>query len=190
MPFTNIQTEEEYNEDTILSTLNDTSMNTELPPVRESNTTAELERQRARLSFSREARNLSNNENQDENQNETERKYTQLLRLYVEMLESTEHFDLKNKELNKEVNDLKKELKNKEDELQNLAGNLVELTGQIQNNVNELEGIEKMDKIKTAKIEDLQKWVDTYFHLSIGLVVLLFSFAISNTFKYSSHMIS
>lgn len=180
------KTNAEYKEDQIMTTLEESSnLKNKLPPLKEDNNNNDLEKQRYRLTIRKEARDLEENP-----ENEEESKYNKILKEYVELMTQADDFELKNKELKNEVEKLKLEINNKQEELKNIASDVADLSGQIENNVKEIESLEKIDKIKTQKIEELQNWHDTYFHLSIGLVVLLFSFATSNIFRYSNNILT
>jgi len=177
----------EYKEDQIMTTLEESSnLKNKLPPLKEDINNNDLEKQRYRLTIRKEARDLEDNPENEEEQS----KYNKILKEYVELMTHADDFELKNKELKNDVEKLKLEINNKQEELKNIASDLADLSGQIENNVKEIESLEKIDKIKTQKIEELQNWHDTYFHLCIGLVVLLFSFAASNIFRYSNNILT
>ena len=187
----------EYKEDQIMTTLEESSNSqkkkkknivadlSSQKDINNNNNNNDLETQRFKLTIRKQARDLKDNP-----ENEEETKYNKILKEYVELMTQADDFELRNKELNKDVEKLKEEINIKQEELKNMASDNTELNIQLENYIKEIESLEKMDKIKTHKIEDLQKWLDTYFHLCIGLVVMLVSVAASNTFKYSNHMLS
>ena len=177
----------EYKEDQIMTTLEESSnLKNKLPPLKEDINNNDLEKQRYRLTIRKEARDLEDNPENEEEQS----KYNKILKEYVELMAHADYLELRNKELENDKEKLNLENNNKQENLKNMASDNTELNIQLENYIKEIESLEKMDKIKTHKIEDLQKWLDTYFHLCIGLVVMLVSVAASNTFKYSNHMLS
>lgn len=176
----------EYKEDQIMTTLEESSnLKNKLPPLKEDNNNNDLEKQRYRLTIRKEARDLEDNP-----ENKEESKYNKILKEYVELMAHADYLELRNKELENDKEKLNLEKNNKQEKLKNMASDNTELNIQIENNVKEIESLEKIDKIKTQKIEELQKGNDTYFHLCIGLVVLLFSFATSNIFRFSNNMLT
>lgn len=180
------KSDDEFKEDEINTRVEElTNLQKKLPPLKEDINNNDLEKQRYRLTIRKEARDLEDNP-----ENEEETKYNKILKEYVELMTQADDFELRNKELNKDVEKLKEEINIKQEELKNIASDVADLSSQLENYIKEIESLEKIDKIKTHKIEDLQKWLDTYFHLCIGLVVMLVSVAASNTFKYSNHMLS
>ena len=176
----------EYKEDQIITTQEESSnLQNILPPLKENINNKDLEKQRYRLTIRKEARDLADNP-----ENEEETKYNKILKEYVELMTQADDFELKNKELKNDVKKLKLEINNKQEELKNITSDFAELNIQIENNVKEIESIEKIEKIKTHKIEELEKEIDIYFHLFIGLIVLLFSFVVSNIFKHSNNLLT